>query len=53
VIDDQMLRAAIEEQGPQQEAGVIARREGFRFEEISDLRLDFKSDKSKPNLTNY
>ena len=43
VIDDQMLRAAIEEQGPQEEAGNIARKEGTRYEEIVSLRLDFKS----------
>ena len=43
VIDDAMLKAAIEEQGPKEEAGQIARREGIHFEEVTQLRLDFKS----------
>lgn len=47
VIDDVMLKAAIEEQGPQEEAGNIARRDGFVYEEITSLRLDFKSKKKR------
>ena len=43
VIDDSMLKAAIEEQGPQEEAGNIARRDGMPYEEVERLRLDFKS----------
>ena len=43
VIDDGMLKAAIEEQGPQEEAGNIARRDGMPYEEVESLRLDFKS----------
>jgi hypothetical protein len=43
VIDDGMLKAAIEEQGPQEEAGNIARRDGMPYEEVERLRLDFKS----------
>ena len=44
VIDDSMLKAAIEDQGPQEEAGNIARRDGMPYEEVENLRLDFKSN---------
>jgi len=43
VIDDGMLRKAIEEQGPQEEAGAIAKKDGIFYEETLSLRLDFKS----------
>ena len=43
VIDDSMLRTTIEEQGPQEEAGNIAKKDGIVYEEIQTLRLDFKS----------
>ena len=43
VIDDAMLKSAIEEQGPKEEAGDIARKEGIHFEDVTQLRLDFKS----------
>jgi hypothetical protein len=43
VIDDAMLKKAIEEQGPQEEAGIIARREGIAYNEVINLRLDFRS----------
>lgn len=43
VIDDNMLRLTIEEQGPQEEAGSIAKKDGIVYEEIQTLRLDFKS----------
>ena len=43
VIDDGMLRSTIEEQGPQEEAGNIAKKDGIFYEEVQTLRLDFKS----------
>ena len=43
VIDDDMLQKAVEEQGPKEEAGKIARDEGIDFKEVVALRLDFKS----------
>jgi hypothetical protein len=43
VIDDVLLKTAIEEQGPQDEAGNIARKDGIFYEEVLSLRLDFKS----------
>jgi hypothetical protein len=43
VIDDVILRKAIEEQGPQEEAGIISKKDGIFYEETLSLRLDFKS----------
>ena len=43
VIDDDMLQAAVEEQGPKDEAGKIAKAEGIDFADVTALRLDFKS----------
>ena len=44
VIDDDMLQKAVEEQGPKEEAGKIAKDEGIDFAEVKALRLDFKSE---------
>lgn len=49
VIDDNMLKSAIEEQGPQEEAGNIARKDGTSYDEVEKLRLDFKSNFSLLN----
>lgn len=43
VIDEQMLKNAVEEQGPKGEAGRIAKQEGIDFADVISLRLDFKS----------
>lgn len=43
VIDEQMLKLGVEEQGPTDEAGRIAKQEGIDFADVSSLRLDFKS----------
>jgi hypothetical protein len=43
VIDEEMLQRAVEEQGPKDEAGRIAKQEGIDFADVLDLRLDFKS----------
>lgn len=43
VIDEQMLKNAVEEQGPKGEAGRIAKQEGIDFGDVLSLRLDFKS----------
>lgn len=43
VIDDEMLRKAVEEQGPKEEAGRIAKQEGLDYKDILALRLDFRS----------
>ena len=43
VIDEEMLQKAVEEQGPKDEAGKIAKREGINLGDVLSLRLDFKS----------
>ena len=43
VIDEEMLMRAVEEQGPKEEAGKIAKMEGIDFADVASLRLDFKS----------
>ena len=43
VIDEDMLQKAVEEQGPKDEAGKIAKKEGINFGDVLSLRLDFKS----------
>ena len=43
VIDEEMLQKAVEEQGPKDEAGKIAKKEGINFGDVLSLRLDFKS----------
>lgn len=46
VIDEDMLQKAVEEQGPKEEAGKIAKEEGIDFADVQHLRLDFKSEPS-------
>lgn len=43
VIDEEMLQKAVEEQGPKDEAGRIAKSEGIDVGDVLSLRLDFKS----------
>lgn len=50
VIDEQMLKDAVEEQGPKAEAGRIAKQEGIDFGDVLSLRLDFKSKLSFSRL---
>lgn len=50
VIDEDMLQKAVEEQGPKEEAGKIAKREGIDFGDVKALRLEFKS---KANGTEF
>jgi len=50
VIDEDMLRKAVEEQGPKGEAGEIAREEGVDFANADTLRLDFKNILKIDNL---
>jgi len=50
VIDEDMLRRAVEEQGPKGEAGEIAREEGVDFANADSLRLDFKNILKIDNL---
>ncbi|XP_027424421.1 dynein regulatory complex subunit 3 isoform X2 [Zalophus californianus] len=43
VMDEHMLKLAVEEQGPQEEAGPLARQEGILFKDVLSLRLDFQN----------
>ncbi|KAJ3601525.1 hypothetical protein NHX12_032493 [Muraenolepis orangiensis] len=43
VIDERMLRDAVEEQGPRDEAGLISTKEGIAFNEVLELRLEYKT----------
>lgn len=43
VIDEALLRQCIEEQGPDGEAGKIAKQEGIEFKEVLELKLSYKS----------
>ncbi|XP_051742051.1 dynein regulatory complex subunit 3 [Ctenopharyngodon idella] len=43
VMDEEMLQQAIVEQGPQGQAGKIAKKEGIKYEEVLQLRLDFRN----------
>ncbi|XP_077305649.1 dynein regulatory complex subunit 3 [Lithobates pipiens] len=53
VIDDAMLRGAVEEQGPKEEAGRIAKTEGIEFKEVTNLRLDFRQILRIDNLWQF
>ena len=43
VINEALLRQCIVEQGPEGEAGRLAKLEGIDFLEVTHLRLDFQS----------
>lgn len=43
VVSESLLRRCVEEQGPEGEAGRIAKYEGIDFSEVTRLRLDFQS----------
>lgn len=53
VIDEDMLQKAVEEQGPKDEAGKIAKREGINFSDVLSLRLDFKNILKIDNLWEF
>ena len=44
VLNESLLLDAVREQGPRGEAGRVAREEGIAFEEVTELKLDFKSE---------
>lgn len=50
VVDEEMLQKAVEEQGPKEEAGKIAKEEGIDFADVTTLRLDFKNILKVDNL---
>ncbi|XP_065900080.1 dynein regulatory complex subunit 3-like [Dysidea avara] len=50
VIDEALLHQCIEEQGPDGEAGRIAKSEGIDFKEVLELRLSYKNILRMENL---
>ncbi|XP_015264753.1 PREDICTED: leucine-rich repeat-containing protein 48 [Gekko japonicus] len=53
VIDGEMLQKAVEEQGPKEEAGQLAKREGINFKDVKELQLDFRNILKIDNLWQF
>ncbi|XP_046348948.1 dynein regulatory complex subunit 3-like [Haliotis rufescens] len=53
VIDEEMLQRSVEEQGPKEEAGKLAKAEGIDFADVTSLRLDFKNILKIDNLWEF
>ncbi|XP_076809798.1 dynein regulatory complex subunit 3-like [Clavelina lepadiformis] len=53
VVDDEMLKKAVEEQGPKDEAGRIAKQEGIDYWDVLSLRLDFRNILKIDNLWQF
>ncbi|XP_069883662.1 dynein regulatory complex subunit 3 [Dipodomys merriami] len=53
VIDDDMLKLAVMEQGPQEEAGQLAKQEGILFKDVLSLQLDFQNILRIDNLWQF
>ncbi|XP_038618915.1 dynein regulatory complex subunit 3 [Tachyglossus aculeatus] len=53
VIDAEILGRAVEEQGPQEEAGQLAKQEGISFKDVTHLQLDFQNILKIDNLWQF
>ncbi|XP_025042163.1 dynein regulatory complex subunit 3 isoform X3 [Pelodiscus sinensis] len=53
VIDEKMLQKAVEEQGPQEELGQLAKREGIDYKDVLELQLDFRNILKIDNLWQF
>ncbi|XP_057572470.1 dynein regulatory complex subunit 3 [Hippopotamus amphibius kiboko] len=53
VMDDEMLKAAVGEQGPREEAGQLAKQEGILFKDVLSLQLDFQNILRIDNLWQF
>nr|XP_056722452.1 dynein regulatory complex subunit 3 [Euleptes europaea] len=53
VIDEEMLQKAVEEQGPKEEAGQLAKMEGINFKDVKELQLDFRNILRIDNLWQF
>ncbi|XP_020669634.3 dynein regulatory complex subunit 3 [Pogona vitticeps] len=53
VINEEMLQKAVEEQGPQEEAGQLAKKEGINFRDVKELQLDFRNILKIDNLWQF
>lgn len=53
VINEEMLKKAVEEQGPQDQAGLIAKAEGLKYDKVTELRLDYRSKISQFSIFTF
>nr|XP_045363280.1 dynein regulatory complex subunit 3 isoform X1 [Camelus bactrianus] len=53
VMDDDMLKLAVGEQGPRDEAGQLAKQEGILFKDVLSLQLDFQNILRIDNLWQF
>ncbi|KAG2456112.1 DRC3 protein, partial [Polypterus senegalus] len=53
VVSDEMLQQAVQEQGPQGQAGIIAKEEGILFKDVERLRLDYRNILKMENLWQF
>uniref|UniRef100_A0A452DYC1 Dynein regulatory complex subunit 3 n=1 Tax=Capra hircus TaxID=9925 RepID=A0A452DYC1_CAPHI len=53
VMDDEMLKLAVGEQGPREEAGQLAKQEGILFKDVLSLQLDFQNILRIDNLWQF
>ncbi|KAB0367824.1 hypothetical protein FD755_021148 [Muntiacus reevesi] len=53
VMDDEMLKLAVGQQGPQEEAGQLAKQEGIPFKDVLSLQLDFQNILRIDNLWQF
>ncbi|XP_019512229.1 PREDICTED: dynein regulatory complex subunit 3 isoform X3 [Hipposideros armiger] len=53
VMDDDMLKLVVREQGPQEEAGQLAKQEGILFKDVLSLKLDFQNILRIDNLWQF
>ncbi|KAB0357270.1 hypothetical protein FD754_001426 [Muntiacus muntjak] len=53
VMDDEMLKLAVGQQGPREEAGQLAKQEGIPFKDVLSLQLDFQNILRIDNLWQF
>ncbi|XP_039223924.1 dynein regulatory complex subunit 3 isoform X1 [Crotalus tigris] len=53
VINEEILQKAVEEQGPQDDASQLAKKEGINFKEVKALQLDFRNILKIDNLWEF
>ncbi|KAM9695269.1 dynein regulatory complex subunit 3 [Trichechus inunguis] len=53
VMDDDLLKLAVAEQGPREEAGQLAKQEGILFKDVLSLQLDFQNILRIDNLWQF
>jgi len=53
VINNEILKAAVEDQGPKEYAGIIAKEEGIKYSDVTSIRLDFRNILRIDNLWQF